>query len=419
MLVFLYNLLTWFYFTAIRLAALFDEKASLWMKGRNGIFEKMERDFSKRQPEEKVVWMHCASLGEFEQGRTLIEALKAERPEIRMLLTFFSPSGFEIRKNYDRVDWVFYLPADTAGNARRFIEIVRPDLAIFVKYEFWYHFLLALKKREIPTYLIAANFRQEQPFFRWYGHLHRQMLGCFTRIFVQNEVSVSLLAEVTAIPVEVAGDTRVDRVAEMARQPQKLPLIEAFCKNHEVLVCGSTWPEDEAHLFEALSQPAFQHWKIIVAPHDVQAARMQQIERKWKGSALRYSQAGGENSATLETTRMLLIDNVGMLARLYRFGRMAYVGGGFGAGIHNILEPVAYGLPVIFGPKYHKFEEAKFLLKSGGGFTIRDSRELEDVLQKLSNPASYKKAVQQAGTFIRDNQGATEKIMRTIRNSSF
>ena len=414
MLIFLYNFLTRLYFTAIWLASFFNEKARQWVAGRRGVFEKLELDFASRLPDEKLVWMHGASLGEFEQGRTVIEALKKERPGIRVLLTFFSPSGYEIRKNYEHADWVFYLPSDTADHARRFIDIVKPDLAIFVKYEFWYHYLAALKQRKIPTILIAAAFRSEQPFFRWYGPLHRRMLACFTRIFVQNETSVQLLSRVTSIPVEIAGDTRVDRVLEIVQQPREFPVLEKFGGSAPVIVCGSTWPDDEAVIFEVMRSEIFREWKIVLAPHDVQVAHLQQIDKKAPFSTVRFSQAGKLDDKKLGTVKMLVIDNVGMLAWLYQFGRVAYVGGGFGKGIHNTLEPVAHGIPVIFGPKFGKFEEAKFLVKNGGGFSVHDVQSLEILLRQLADPGFYQKACVRAGDFVRENRGATAQVASFI-----
>jgi 3-deoxy-D-manno-octulosonic-acid transferase len=410
MQVILYNLFTRLYFTAIRLAAFFDEKARLWVAGRQGIFEKIKQGAASRLPGEKLVWMHCASLGEFEQGRTVLEGLKKQRPDIRILLTFFSPSGYEIRKNYEHADWVFYLPSDTAAHARRFIEIVKPDLAVFVKYEFWYHYLSTLKQLEIPTLLIAATFRPQQPFFRWYGSLHRRMLACFTHIFVQNHDSAQLLSGITRTPVEIAGDTRVDRVLEIAQQKKEFTILEKFCGDAPVLVCGSTWPEDEAVIFEAMQAEKFRNWKIVMAPHDVQPAHLQQIEKNAPSPVLRFSQAGNLPPEQLRKHKILLIDNVGMLAWLYRFGRVACVGGGFGVGIHNILEPIAHGIPVIFGPKYGKFEEARMLVKTGGGFSVRNAGNFEAVMQQLLEPADYQEASARAGDFIRQNQGATGKV---------
>ncbi len=410
----LYNLLTRFYFLAIRLWAFFDEKARLWVQGRQGIFEKLKQDIPSRRPGEKLVWMHCASLGEFEQGRTVIEALKRERPGVRVLLTFFSPSGFEIRKNYPLADWVFYLPADTKANARRFIGIVQPDLVVFVKYEFWYHFLRVLKSRKIPVILIAAAFREGQPFFRWYGRIHRQMLACFTTIFVQNEKSERLLAGMTDTPVQIAGDPRVDRVLEIAQQPGDFPLIEKFCNGRPVLVCGSTWPADEDVIFEWLRSEASAGWKIILAPHDVQSAHIQQIVSKSSSPVIRFSEAENLAAESFRTSKLLLIDNVGMLARLYRFGRVAYVGGGFGVAIHNTLEPIAFGIPVIFGPRHGKFEEAGFLIKNGGGFSINNATDFIKIMQSLEEPVFYTKSSTRAGEFIRENRGATGKILTFV-----
>ena len=410
-----YNILTRLYFTAIWLASSFDKKAGQWVAGRKGIFEKIEAGLAARREGEKLVWVHCASLGEFEQGRTVIEALKKERPDVRVLLTFFSPSGYELRKQYDGADWVFYLPADTPRHARIFMDLVKPDLAFFVKYEFWYHYLHTLKQRGVPTILIAAVFRAEQPFFRWYGRLHRRMLACFTQIFVQDEMSVRLLSSVTSVPVEMAGDTRVDRVLEIVRQPKDLPLLEKFCGSGPVLVCGSTWPADEHIIFKVMEGEDLKNWKIVLAPHDVRPERLTWLEKNAPFATLRFSQALNGDGEQWRQARCLLIDNVGMLAWLYRFGRAAYIGGGFGKGIHNTLEPMAHGVPVFFGPRYKKFTEAVFLVKNGGGSVIRHPEDLAGALQKLAGEAAYKKAVLAARTYLRQNGGATEQILVFLR----
>ncbi|MBI5914040.1 MAG: 3-deoxy-D-manno-octulosonic acid transferase [Bacteroidetes bacterium] len=412
MSLFLYNVVVGSYFLAIRLAAFWNEKTRLWVAGRKDLLTRLEDEISsKRIDNQPLVWVHCASLGEFEQGRPVIEKLKATQPETQVLLTFFSPSGYEIRKNYPHADWVFYLPADTAANARRFLEIVRPDLAVFVKYEFWYHYLHFLKKSEVPCLLISAVFRPEQPFFQWYGGLHRRMLGCFTKILVQDETSVRLLEKTTAVPVEMAGDTRIDRVLEIAKSPLDLPAVRLFCEGKNVLVCGSTWPADEAVLFSVFDDPLLADWKFIVAPHDVQPAHLQAIEQKIPVAPIRFSAL---KNGQVSTVRALLIDSVGLLSSLYQFGKIAYVGGGFGKGIHNILEPAAYGIPVVFGSNFQKFEEAKSLAHEGGGFSVENADGLKMVLGKLTAKAFYEDQSHRAAAFVSSNSGATQRVLNEV-----
>lgn len=408
----LYNLTTRLYFFAIRLAALWNEKARHWYQGRVGVFERLEA-ISEAQmiDKQRLVWMHCASLGEFEQGRPVLEALRRQYPEWRILLTFFSPSGYEIRKNYPIADWVAYLPSDTAANANRFMETVRPDLAIFVKYEFWYHYLAKLQAQQIPTLLISAIFRPTQPFFKWYGGLHRQMLGAFRIIFVQDQGSQSLLSNFGFNEVEVVGDTRVDRVIEIAAKPLELPLVKGFCGDAPVLVCGSTWPADEAILNQIFSNPIFNEWRFILAPHDVQSAHLQAIESKLPVSFVRYSNWREEIAPQ---TRLLLIDNIGLLSSLYQFARIAYIGGGFGQGIHNTLEPAAFGVPVVFGPKYKKFEEAKWMVEHGGGFQVTNAADLTTILLQLSENQAYNTSASMVKQFINDKSGGTNKVVETV-----
>ena len=410
----LYTLVTRIYYAAIRVAAFFNKKASLWVKGRKDVFEKLRTAFASRSSGEKTVWMHCASLGEFEQGRTLLEALRRERPEVKILLTFFSPSGYELRRNSPLADVVAYLPADTPDNVRRFLDIVQPQLVIFVKYEFWYGYLSALKKRQIPLVLVAAVFRKNQPFFQWYGSLHRRMLDCFTQIFVQNETSVRLLNGVTQTPVILAGDTRIDRVQAIAAQDRSYPLIGQFCGNAPVLVAGSTWPEDEKLLEQALSKERLKGWKLIIAPHDVQQSRIRSLEQRFKAKCTLYSEAENADTAEWLTRPVLIIDSIGMLAWLYRYGRIACIGGGFGKGIHNTLEPLAFGLPVIFGPRYRKFEEANYLVQSGGGFSIKNGSELVAVLQQLQDGTTYRQTAAIAREYLFRNRGATERVIKEL-----
>jgi len=410
----LYNLVTQIYFLLIRVAALFDEKSRLWVEGRKDYFAKLERDFKANQTNNNspLVWMHCASLGEFEQGRTLLEALKNEIPRLRVLLTFFSPSGFEIQKNCKAADYVYYLPADSKKNARRFLEITRPDLAIFVKYEFWYHFLTRLKKREIPVVLVSAIFRKGQPFFRWHGGLHREMLAGFSQIFVQNEDSLKRLKSIGCENAILAGDTRIDRVLDIAAKAKRFPIVEVFCEGHNVLIGGSIWHKGAAILADFINLENGSNWKYILAPHDVSDANISRMEARLKVKTLRYSRA---NKNTAKAAKVLLIDNIGMLSSIYRYGKIAYIGGGFGKGIHNILEPVAWGLPVVFGPNYHKFAEARLLLESGGAFAVEDAKAFQTVFEQLEDSANYEEAASQAKTFVLENRGATSIVFKAVR----
>lgn len=406
---FIYNLITQAYYLGIRLAANWNEKAKLWVKGRVGLIEKLTHEISaKRTDNQRLVWMHCASLGEFEQGRPVLEMLRKEHPEIKILLSFFSPSGYEIRKNYPIADWVTYLPADSATDASRFLDAVNPDLVIFVKYEFWYHYLTTLRERKIPTLLISAIFRPSQPFFKWYGRLHREMLGCFDEILVQDEASLELLGKINLKNVTLAGDNRVDRVLEIAKHPYSLPAVELFCGDAPVLVCGSTWPADEAMLTPIFTHENFKDWKFILAPHDVQPARLKEIESKLAVKTIRLTQLSNGNHSE---ARLLLVDNIGLLSSLYFFGKVAYIGGGFGQSIHNTLEPAAHSLPVVFGPKYHKFEEAVWLVERGGGFVVRNGQELIGVLENLSNPVQQQKAAVATKQYFVQRAGATQHVM--------
>ncbi|MEY3368540.1 MAG: hypothetical protein RI973_1695, partial [Bacteroidota bacterium] len=357
--VLLYALLTRLYFAAIHLASPFSARARRWMQGRRGLFVKLEQALSSRQDGEPWVWMHCASLGEFEQGRPVLEQLKAARPELRVLLTFFSPSGYEQRKDYPLADCICYLPADTAANAARFVQLTRPSLAIFVKYEFWYFHLRALHRAGIPLVLIAGAFRQWQPFFSWYGGLHRSMLGFFKTLFVQDDASVDLLKSLPLSNARNAGDPRADRVLQVASEDWQQPLLAAFCATSKVIVCGSTWPADEDLLLEVLSEPDFNAWKIVLVPHDTDPVRLRRLAESVPfPAALFNSLSGSEGQQAAAGLRLLVVDTVGMLSRLYRYGQLAYVGGGFGRGIHNLLEPAVYGLPVLFGPRHQSFVEA-------------------------------------------------------------
>jgi 3-deoxy-D-manno-octulosonic-acid transferase len=412
----LYDLVVGAYFLGIKIAGLWDEKARKWSVGRVGVFEKVYAKISaQRLDNQKLVWMHCASLGEFEQGRPVLEAIRKKHPTFQILLTFFSPSGYEIRKDHPIANWVAYLPADTAANASKFLKMVRPDLAIFVKYEFWYHYLASLFNHEIPVLLISSVFREQQPFFKWYGGLHRRMLRCFDQVLVQDARSLELLKNIGIENASIAGDTRVDRVSALASNPQKLPLLEEFCQNYKVLVCGSTWPADEAILYPIFSDPKYSDWKFILAPHDVQPAHLQAIASKLKLPFTWYSNLG----SIPDLNRLLVVDNIGLLSSIYQFGDIAYIGGGFGQGIHNTLEPAAYGLPIIFGPKYQKFEEAKWLVKHGGAIAVQNEQELQKAFYHLCDDEARMGAGRVAKVYIESNTGGTANVLMLVEDYLF
>lgn len=404
----LYELGMQFFSGALHLASLFNAKARKWVAGRRGWRERYAAGFQKKN---KVLWVHAASLGEFEQGRPLIEGFREKHPGWQIVLTFFSPSGYEIRKNYPQADFVCYLPADTRRNARDFLAIIQPDAAIFVKYEFWANYLLALKKRSAPTLLVSALFRENQPFFRWYGAFWRRMLACFQHFFVQNRHSEQLLQSIGFQNITVAGDTRVDRVLALAATAPENERVAAFARRgagEKILIAGSSWEADEAIFLPALAAPECRHFKSIIAPHEPSDRQVNRLVSAMPDS-IRYSQATPEN---LPAARTLLIDNIGMLNTLYRYGDIAYIGGGFGTGIHNTLEPAAYGLPIIFGPNYQKFEEARQLVARGGAFSIRNTAELIEALRRLDEPETYRRASEQVQAFLLESRGATETILK-------
>jgi 3-deoxy-D-manno-octulosonic-acid transferase len=412
MSVLLYYIALQAYGLFIRLAALLNAKAAQWATGRRR-WRQAQRALLAAKPrsDAPLLWIHCASLGEFEQGRPVIEGLKTVRPELRVLLTFFSPSGYALRKNYPLADYVCYLPLDTPANARDFLALWQPDLAVFVKYEFWYFFLRALRRHSIPVYLISALFRPGQLFFKPYGGALRRLPGWFDHIFLQDEPSGQLLRRLGLSNFSVAGDTRIDRVVQIAQASASFPLVEAFAGAAPVLIAGSTWPEDEALLLPFLNERLPGDWKAIIAPHQIKAAHAQRLAAQFSGRAVLYSQA---ETADLAQARLLIIDNVGMLSALYRYGRTAYIGGAFGAGLHNTLEPIAFGLPVIFGPKYEKFAEARYLADSGGGFSIGSAEELTAAFQSLLPEAGYRAAAAKARAYVSANQGASQMVVDAL-----
>lgn len=400
----IYSTGIYLYGIAIFIASLFNEKARLLRNGQHNAFKLLKE---KVDPNAQYVWFHAASLGEFEQGRPVMEQLKKEQPDIKILLTFFSPSGYEIRKNYTGADIVSYLPLDIPGNAWSFVNLVKPSKAIFIKYEFWPNYLLALKAANVPVYSISAIFRQDQVFFKSYGKWYKNLLATFQHIFVQDKVSLELLEEHNIRNASVCGDTRFDRVYDLFSQTKQLPLIEEFVKNTEkVIVAGSTWPKDEELLVRYLK--LHPDVKLILVPHEVHYAHISEISKLLDGKFVRYSEATGEN---VKTTNCLVVDVIGILSSIYRYANVAYIGGGFGVGIHNTLEAAVYGIPVVFGPNYQKFREAKELIAVGGAFSISNYVVLEAQLDALFKD---KEAGKMAGEYVKNNTGATELILKEI-----
>jgi 3-deoxy-D-manno-octulosonic-acid transferase len=415
--VFFYNIFLFLFKIGIYIASPFDAKARKWVKGRQHIFKRLEKTIPA---EEKIIWIHCASLGEFEQGRPVIERIKKQFPEYKVLLTFFSPSGYEVQKNYKEADWIFYLPIDSPGNAKRFLEIVHPLLVIFVKYEFWYYYLKKIKYRNIPLLLISALFRKDMSFFKWYGGLQRKMLSRFDHLFVQNETSKKLIDRIGLSGIcSISGDTRFDRVIEIAEKFEPLPGIEQFIGKSKVIVAGSTWPEDEKVLqkaFTSLDNPSL---KLIIAPHEITEKHLKEIKELFPDAVL-YSNLSAGNSQ-LTTHCYLIIDNMGMLARLYKYGYITYVGGGLRImGVHNVLEAAVYNKIVLFGQYYQKYSEAVGLVLSGGGLPYNDEKKdgimLKELIEALlADQSEYYYRSKAAGDFVHSNQGATEKIIQFIQ----
>ncbi|MEI7662011.1 MAG: glycosyltransferase N-terminal domain-containing protein [Bacteroidota bacterium] len=404
--IFLYGLL-------LKAAAPFNRKAALWVDGRRGLFGSLAAALHDVDREKNpLVWFHASSLGEFEQGRPVIEALRETRPGCKILLTFFSPSGYEVRKNYEAADWVFYLPLDTPANARRLVQIIRPEKVIFIKYDFWFNLMASLWEQKVPVYFISVMFRPGQHFFRWYGGWFRKQLGAVTWFFAQNPESAELMHGIGKQNVTVAGDTRFDRVFAISARRHSVPAVEAFTDGQKVFVCGSTWKEDEAILMPLINKNA-EGLKFIIAPHHPSPERIQYILDRLEKPVVRYSQLTPENAGSAS---VLLIDSVGILARLYQYATLAYVGGGFGAGLHNIQEPVTFGVPVFIGPGYHKFREAVELVALGGVFCVNSSDEL--ILRTsgmLNDQSEYTRVSELCRKYVDDNRGATAKIMSYFR----
>ncbi len=415
---FFYNIFLFVFELGIRIFAQWNLKARQWVVGRKHVFEELEaRLKSDRHP--SIIWIHSASLGEFEQGRPILESLRETYPSHKILVTFFSASGYETRKNYPLAHYIYYLPHDSPINAPRFIELVKPKIVIWIKYDYWYYYLTTLKQKNIPVLLVAAIFRKEMAFFKWYGKLYRSMLYCFHQIFIQNPESAAMLQTIGINDrVTVAGDTRFDRVVAVAESFTPIPAIADFCGNHPVVVAGSTWPADE----EALDHFATNHplVRFVVAPHDVTPERLQEVEVLFP-KIIRFSvweKLSAEEKAAV-TANTLLIDNVGMLSRLYHYASIAYVGGGFeNEGIHNILEAAVYGIPVVFGPEYDWFLEAQDLIDRNAAFSIESSIELEEQLKYLlDNQEACKESGRSALEYVIEKRGATKLIVDYIQEN--
>lgn len=418
----IYNIVIYFVLWAIAIASLFNEKVRKMWRGEREAFKILKQ---KVDPNAKYIWFHAASLGEFEQGRPLMERIRKDYPQYKILLTFYSPSGYEVRKNYEGADIICYMPVDTRLNAIRFLRLVRPVMAFFIKYEFWSNFLHILKHRNIPTYSVSSIFREDQVFFKWYGRNYAGVLKCFTRFFVQNEESKRLLEGIGITAVDVVGDTRFDRVLQIKEAAKQLPICEAFrtgvassqsadVPHHDfkVFVAGSSWPPDENIFIPFFNE--HKDWRLLIAPHVIAEEHLKLILSLIKGKkVVRYTQTTPEEAAEAD---VLIIDCFGLLSSMYNYGDVAYIGGGFGVGIHNTLEAAVWNMPVIFGPNNKKFQEAQGLLKSGGGFEINTYEDFSGLMSSLMNDETFlKQAGDKAGTFVAHLAGATDKVLASVK----
>ena len=417
-----YNIVIYFVLWGIAIASLFNEKVRKMWRGEREAFKILKQ---KVDPNAKYIWFHAASLGEFEQGRPLMERIRKEYPQYKILLTFYSPSGYEVRKNYEGADIICYMPVDTRLNAIRFLRLVRPVMAFFIKYEFWSNFLHILKHRNIPTYSVSSIFREDQVFFKWYGRSYAGVLKCFTRFFVQNEESKRLLEGIGIKDVDVVGDTRFDRVLQIKEAAKHLPICEAFrtgvassqsadVPHHDfkVFVAGSSWPPDENIFIPFFNE--HKDWRLLIAPHVIAEEHLKLILSLIKGKkVVRYTQTTPEEAAEAD---VLIIDCFGLLSSMYNYGDVAYIGGGFGVGIHNTLEAAVWNMPVIFGPNNKKFQEAQGLLKSGGGFEINTYEDFSGLMSSLMNDEAFlKQAGDKAGAFVAHLAGATDKVLSSVK----
>ena len=412
-----YNIFIKVFTLFFKIAALFNIKARLGVQGRKTVFSRLKANATP--PYQQVIWMHCASLGEFEQGRPVLESLKQQYPHITIVVTFFSASGYEVMKNYKGADHIYYLPMDSPSNAKRMIDALNPSLVLWVKYEYWYYYLHELKSRNIPVLLISGIFWSTHSFFKWYGKIWRQMLFCFTHLFVQNETSKNLLSTIGFREnVSITGDTRFDRVIEIAEQFEPLPLIAQFCGDSKVMVAGSTWQDDEAELTHYIR--ANPQIKFIIAPHEIDAENLKDVKEEFPDSIFYSTLINNQQKVInkeIKIPHVLIIDNVGLLSRLYQYADITYVGGGFGAdGVHNVLEAAVYGKPVIYGPEYEKYSEAIGLVECGGGILIENALELESILNELwQNELLLATQGNASKNYVYANRGASKKIIQFIQ----
>jgi len=404
----LYNLGILLYYLLVKIVSIRNAKARKWIEGRKDIFERLRKTIT---PGDRILWFHVSSLGEFEQGRPVIEAIRKIKPEFKILLTFFSPSGYELRKDYKYADYIFYLPLDTKKNARQFIDIVRPEKVFFIKYEFWYNFLIQLSEEEIPTYIFSALFRPSQIFFKPWGKWYLKALYTYEHIFVQNQESYNILHQYGFKNVSICGDTRLDRVGEIADAAPKLDKLEIFCGGQKAIIAGSTWKEDE-DLFIPYLNKCQSGQKFVIAPHEVTPQSLERVCSALEKPYTLYSTASNEE---LLNAAVLIVDGYGYLVSVYRYGMLAYVGGGFTSGIHSILEPAVFGLPVIFGPDYQKFQEAHDMLSLGAASCVYSNEELENQIDSyLSNPEKLRSASALARGYVNKNRGASKEIVKYL-----
>ena len=417
----MYNIVIYLYLTGVAIVSLFNQKVRKMWRGEREAFSVLKQ---KVDPNAKYVWVHAASLGEFEQGRPIMERIRRDHPEYKILLTFFSPSGYEVRKNYEGADIVCYLPLDTITNARRFLRLIRPCMAFFIKYEFWYNYLHILRHRGVPTYSVSSIFRPGQIFFRWYGRQYGWVLKCFTKFFVQNEVSRELLATIGIHRVEITGDTRFDRVLQIKDAAKQLPLVESFVSpvaseaaaQRKCFIVGSSWEPDEDIYIPYFTD---KDWKLIIATHVVSPERVGLLKKRLVEQGKKvvlYSEADNpEVKGTLSEADVMIIDCYGLLSSIYRYADVAYVGGGFGVGIHNLPEAAVWGVPVFFGPNNARFQEAQDLKQNGGGLEITNSHDFEQLMNDLvAHPDTIKERGRQAGSYVMNRSGATDKILRSV-----
>ncbi|HTO14860.1 MAG TPA: glycosyltransferase N-terminal domain-containing protein [Edaphocola sp.] len=411
---FIYSIFILALIFVVKISSRFNAKIKLLNNGQKNWKKRLETDFNNVN--EKVVWIHCSSLGEFEQGRPIIEALKHDFPNVKILLTFFSPSGYEVRKNYQGVDWTYYLPFDTKKNAKAFIEIVKPQIAIFVKYEYWFYYLKTLNKKNIPVIMISALFQKRQVFFKWYGGFHRKMLHFITHFFVQNKASKDLLNKLSIDKVSIVGDTRVDRALTISEKAKDFPIIKDFKKESLLIIAGSTWKVDEILLFECLAALKKLDIKLIIAPHEIHTAHIEEIEDRFK-----IFKPSRFTSGIIELgSKVLIVDTIGQLSEIYSFADYCWIGGGFNkTGIHNSIEAAVYNKSLLWGPNYQRYQEAIDLINLGVAMSFENSHQLKDYIQEsILHPEIKKIAEQKAQQYIVNSKGATEKIIQFIKQQN-